>query len=46
VPGAVWAAGGRPIVVFGFTVRNGKVVDIELAADPDRLSRLRIEILP
>ncbi len=46
VPGAVWAAGGRPIVVFGFTVRNGKVVDIELAADPERLSRLKIEILP
>jgi RNA polymerase sigma-70 factor, ECF subfamily len=46
VPGAVWAAGGRPIVVFGFTVRNGKVLDIELAADPERLSRLNIEILP
>ena len=46
VPGAVWASGGRPIVVFGFTVRNGKVVEIELAADAERLSRLQIEILP
>jgi ketosteroid isomerase-like protein len=46
VPGAVWAAGGRPIVVFGFAVRNGKVVEIELAADTERLSRLKIEILP
>lgn len=45
VPGAVWAAGGRPIVVFGFTTRNGKVVEIELVADPKRLSQLKIETL-
>jgi RNA polymerase sigma-70 factor (ECF subfamily) len=45
VPGAVWAAGGRPIVVFGFTVRDGKVVEIELAADAARLSRLKVEVL-
>ncbi len=46
VPGAVWAPGGTPRVMFGFTVRNGKVVEIELAADTERLSRLKIEILP
>jgi RNA polymerase sigma-70 factor, ECF subfamily len=46
VPGAVWAPGGTPRVVFGFTIRNGKVVEIELAADRERLSRLKIEILP
>ncbi len=46
VPGAAWVAGGIPRVVFGFTVRNGKVVEIELAADSERLSRLEIEILP
>jgi len=45
VPGAVWAPGGTPRVVFGFTIRNGKVVEIELAADTERLSRLKIEIL-
>jgi RNA polymerase sigma-70 factor (ECF subfamily) len=45
VPGGVWAAGGRPLVAFGFTVRDGKVVDIELVADAERLSRLSIEIL-
>ncbi len=45
VPGAVWATGGIPRVVFGFTIRNGKVVEIELAADTERLSRLKIEIL-
>ena len=46
LPGAVWAPGGTPRVVFGFTVRNGKVVEIELAADAERLSRLTIEVLP
>jgi RNA polymerase sigma-70 factor (ECF subfamily) len=42
----VWAAGGKPVVVFGFTTRGGKVVEIELVADSERLSRLKIEILP
>jgi RNA polymerase sigma-70 factor (ECF subfamily) len=46
VPGAVWVTGGTPRVVFGFTVRNGKVAEIELVADSERLSRLKIEILP
>jgi RNA polymerase sigma-70 factor, ECF subfamily len=46
VPGGVWAAHGKPVVVFGFKVRNGKVVEIELAADTERLSRLNIQILP
>jgi len=45
VPGAVWAAGGKPRVVFSFTVRGGKVAAIELIADADRLGRMRIEIL-
>jgi RNA polymerase sigma-70 factor (ECF subfamily) len=45
VPGAVWATGGVPRVAFVFTVREGMVVDIELAADPERLSRMAIEIL-
>ncbi|BAS26836.1 sigma-70 family RNA polymerase sigma factor [Limnochorda pilosa] len=46
VPGVVWAPGGTPRVVFGFTIRNGRVVEIELAADTERLNRLKIEILP
>jgi len=42
VPGVVWAPGGTPRVVFGFTIRNGKVVEIELVADTERLSRLKV----
>jgi len=45
VAGAVWAAGGRPIVAFGFTTRDGKVIEIELVAEGERLSRLKIDIL-
>ena len=32
--GAVWSVGGRPQVVFAFTVRGGRVVGIELLATP------------
>jgi RNA polymerase sigma-70 factor (ECF subfamily) len=46
VAGGVWAAGGRPVVVFGFTIRDGRVAEIELVADSERLSRLQIENLP
>jgi RNA polymerase sigma-70 factor (ECF subfamily) len=43
-PGGVWAAGGVPRVAFGFTIRDGKVAEIELIADPVRLSQMEIEI--
>src|SRR5205814_9734381 len=46
VPGAVWAPKGTPRVRFGSTIRNGKVVEIELVADTERLSRRKIEIQP
>jgi RNA polymerase sigma-70 factor, ECF subfamily len=38
--GLVWAPSGRPRVVFGFTITEGKIVAIDLVADPDRLSQL------
>jgi RNA polymerase sigma factor (sigma-70 family) len=43
--GAVWAPGGRPRVVFGFTIAGGKVVGIELLADPERLRGLDLVVL-
>jgi RNA polymerase sigma factor (sigma-70 family) len=45
VPGAVWAHNGRPRVVFGFTIEDGRIIGIELAADPERLGRMKIELL-
>jgi RNA polymerase sigma factor (sigma-70 family) len=43
--GAVWASGGRPRVVFAFTIARGKIVAIDLLADPERLGQLDLEIL-
>jgi RNA polymerase sigma factor (sigma-70 family) len=39
-PGAVWAPGGRPRVAFGFTVADGRILAIDLLADPERLARV------
>ena len=44
-PGAVWASGGRPRVVFGFTITSGKIIEIELVADPDRLRQLDLAVV-
>ncbi len=40
VAGLVWASGGRPRVVFTFTIAGGKIVGIDMVADPDRLREL------
>jgi RNA polymerase sigma-70 factor, ECF subfamily len=37
---AVWSVGGTPRVVFGFTVEDGLVREVELLADPEVLARL------
>ncbi len=43
--GAVWAPGGRPRVVFGFTITRGKIVEINMLADPEHLRQLDLTIL-
>ncbi len=43
--GAVWAPGGRPRVVFGFTITRGKIVAIDILADPERLRQLDLTVL-
>jgi RNA polymerase sigma-70 factor (ECF subfamily) len=43
--GAVWTQGGKPRVVFAFTVVGAKVVGIEMLADPDRLAALDLVTL-
>jgi len=40
-----WSPDGRPFSVMGFTVRGGKIVEIEVIADPERLSRLDLALL-
>ncbi len=43
--GLVWAPGGRPRVVFGFTITRGKIIAIDLVADPARLRQLDVAVL-
>ena len=43
--GAVWAAGGTPRGVFDFTIVSGKIVAIDLLADPALLQELDVRIL-
>lgn len=43
--GAVVSVGRRPMAVFGFTVRDGRIVGIELLADPETLAVLDLEPL-
>jgi RNA polymerase sigma-70 factor (ECF subfamily) len=43
--GLVWAPGGLPRVVFDFTIEGGKIVAIDLVADPPRLARYHLVIL-
>jgi RNA polymerase sigma-70 factor (ECF subfamily) len=43
--GAVWAQHGEPRVVFSFTMARGKIVAIDLIADPERLRQLAPTIL-
>ena len=43
--GAIWAPGGRPRVVFAFTITGQKIVAIDLVADPERLRQLDLTIL-
>jgi RNA polymerase sigma factor (sigma-70 family) len=38
--GAIWAPGGRPRVVFGFTITDGRIAHIDILADPDHLDQL------
>ena len=43
--GVVVAPRGRPFAVMGFTVRRGKIVEIDVLADPARLRRLDLAVL-
>ena len=42
--GVVVAPRGRPFSVMGFTIRDGKIVEVDILADPARLSRLDVSI--
>jgi len=43
--GVVWAPGGKPRVVFAFTIDRGKIVQIEMLADAASIGKLDLSIL-
>jgi RNA polymerase sigma factor (sigma-70 family) len=46
VPGGVaWAPNGRPFAVVAMTVAGGRIVSIDILADPDRLNRLDLDVV-
>lgn len=40
-----WRPGGQPFSVMGFTVRNGRIVEIDVLGDPERLQRLDLRFV-
>ncbi len=45
VAGGTWAPGGKPVVAFCFKVINGKVSEIEIVMDKDKLEKSEIIII-
>jgi RNA polymerase sigma-70 factor (ECF subfamily) len=43
--GLVVAPGGRPFAVMGFTVAGGRIAEIDILADPERLRDLDLTVL-
>jgi RNA polymerase sigma factor (sigma-70 family) len=43
--GTVTLRDGRPFAIAGFTIRNRRIVEMDIVADPERLSRLDLTIL-
>jgi hypothetical protein len=44
-PGTVSIRDGRPFSVGAFTVKNGKIVEIDFLADPERIAQLDLTLL-
>ncbi len=45
-PGAVWAPGGRPRAVFRFGVADGRIVSVDVVADPEVVARTAVALDP
>jgi RNA polymerase sigma factor (sigma-70 family) len=43
--GTVSFRDGRPFAIAGFTIRNRRIVEMDVIADPERLSRLDLQVL-
>jgi len=46
VPGGIaWAPDGSPFAVVSVTVAGGRIVSIDILADPDRLGRVNLDLV-
>jgi RNA polymerase sigma-70 factor, ECF subfamily len=46
IPGGIaWSPDGKPFAVLGVTVRGGRIVRIDVLADPDRLAQLDLTVV-
>jgi RNA polymerase sigma-70 factor (ECF subfamily) len=46
IPGGVaWAPDGSPFAVLALTVKGGRIVAIDVLADPDRLAQLDLTMV-
>jgi hypothetical protein len=43
--GVVMTRRGRPVTVMGFTIAEGRIVEIDSIADPERLRRIPAAVL-
>lgn len=43
--GVIFTMGGRPVTVVGFTIADGKIVEIDSIADPERVRRTAAAVL-
>jgi RNA polymerase sigma factor (sigma-70 family) len=44
-PGAAWAPGGRPRAIWAFKVEQGRIVEVQVIADPKTIARLEVLLL-
>lgn len=45
IPGVVSLSQGRPLSVMAFTVRDGKIIALDILTDPERLARLDLSVI-
>ncbi len=43
--GAVATRGGKPFSIMGLTIRDGRIAEVDILADPEHLSRLDLTVL-
>ena len=44
-PGLAWAPGGQVRDVFSFRIEHGRIAEIELIGDPERIGKLDVVLL-